>query len=275
MIRRNSGNLASYVTEQLSNGKLVFTPGDAEKALGISRGAFLDAAEKLQKRQLLLSPRRGFYVIVPPQYLNWGSPPPASFIDALMRHEKRPYYVGLLKAAEFHGASHHAVMEFQVITDKRLPNIRAGRTNIVFYFRKDMGAVSAGLEERKTDTGYMKISSAELTVLDLIRYPQANGGLDNVLTVLGELGSLLDSQKLIKLCRAYEAPVVQRVGYLLSLAGFRSGARDLCKYISARGALRWVELEPLLAKNSKLSPSVIERDKNWRVIVRRLPERDE
>lgn len=55
-----------------------------------------------------------------------------------MRHEGRPYYVGLLKAAELHGATHQAVMEFQVITDKRIPRISAGRSVLSFYYRKDM-----------------------------------------------------------------------------------------------------------------------------------------
>ena len=58
-----------------------------------------------------------------------------------MRHETHPYYVGLLKAAELHGATHHAVMEFQAISSKRLPKLRAGRNLIVFYFRKDMASV--------------------------------------------------------------------------------------------------------------------------------------
>ena len=45
---------------------------------------------------------------------------------------------------------------------------------IVFYFRKEMEAVTAGIEDRKTDTGTMKISPAALTALDLLRYPQAS-----------------------------------------------------------------------------------------------------
>src|SRR5205823_747771 len=50
----------------------------------------------------------------------------------LMRHEGHPYYVAFLKAAELHGATHQAVMEFQVATDKRLPRILAGRSIITF-----------------------------------------------------------------------------------------------------------------------------------------------
>src|ERR1700720_1835083 len=93
---------SSYLTHLLSNGRVVFSREEAQKALGVSQGALLDAAERQQRKQHLVSPRRGFYVIVPPQYLAWGAPPPPWYIDDLMPHEGRPYYVGLLNAAELH-----------------------------------------------------------------------------------------------------------------------------------------------------------------------------
>ena len=98
----------------------------------------------------------------------------------VMRHEGRPYYAGLLKAAELDGATHQAVMEFQIVTYKRLREIRAGRSAIAFYYRKDMASVGGGIEDRKTDTGRTKISSVELTVLHLVHYPHAAGGIDNL-----------------------------------------------------------------------------------------------
>ena len=192
---RRSG-LSRYVSGLLSAGRTVFTAEEAEQALGVGHGAFLDAAERLQRREALLNPRRGFYVVVPPQYASWGGPPPAWYTDALMRHEGQAYYVGLLKAAELHGATHQAVMEFQVVSAKRLPKIRAGRNLFVFYFRKNVEAVTAGIEDCKTDTGTMKISSAALTALDLLRYPQASGGIDNVATVLSDLGQKIDTGQL-------------------------------------------------------------------------------
>src|SRR6202795_3305186 len=195
---------SSYMTRLLSTGRVVFSREEARQALGVSDGALLDAAERQQRKQHLISPRRGFYVIVPPQYLSWGAPPPPWYIDDLMRHEGRPYYVGLLKAAELHGATHQAVMEFQIVTNKRLPVIRAGRSPIAFYYRKDMAAVSEGIEDRKTDTGRMKVSSVELTLLDLVRYPHASGGLDNIATIIADLAACIDSEKLAKLSGKFE-----------------------------------------------------------------------
>ena len=126
MLHDQRSALSRYVSSLLSSGRTVFTAEEAEQTLGVGHGAFLDAAERLQRRKALVNPRQGFYVVVPPQYASWGAPPPAWYIDALMRHESQAYYVGLLKAAELHGATHQAVMEFQVISAKRFPKIRVG-----------------------------------------------------------------------------------------------------------------------------------------------------
>ena len=274
MLHDQRSALSSYVSGLLSSGRTVFTAEEAEQAIGVGHGAFLDAAERLQRREALLNPRQGFYVVVPPQYASWGAPPTAWYIDALMRREGQAYYVGLLKAAELHGATHQAVMEFQVVTAKRLQRIRAGRNLIVFYFRKDMDAVTAGIEDRKTDTGTMKISSAALTALDLLRYPQASGGIDNVATVLSDLGQKIDPGQLAVLSEAVERPVVQRLGYLLEHLGHDTLTGSMLDTLRARGSLPWTELDRREAQDPDFAPEPRQRDLRWRVIVRRVPQRD-
>ena len=275
MIHDQRSALSTHIASLLSAGRVVFTSTEAEKALGISRGAFLDAAERLQRRKHLLSPRHGFYVIVPPQYASWGAPPPTWYIDALMRHEGEPYYVGLLKAAELHGASHQAVMEFQIITGKRLPKIHAGRNLIAFYFRKDMAVVAAGIEDRKTDSGAMKLSCVELTMLDLLRYPQAAGGIDNIATILADLGSNIDADRLAALSETAERPVVQRLGHLLDRLGHGEATTRMLEALSKRADFPWTELNRSAARDPDFAPTPSERDPRWRVIVRRVPEVDE
>ncbi len=276
MLHDQRSALSGYVSGLLSAGRTVFTAEEAEQALGVGRGAFLDAAERLQRRKALLNPRQGFYVVVPPQFASWGAPPPAWYIDALMRDEGRAYYVGLLKAAELHGATHQAVMEFQVISAKRLPKIRAGRNLIVFYFRKDMEAVKAGIEDRKTDTGTMKISSAALTALDLLRYPRASGGIDNVATVLSNLGQKIDPEQLAAISvTVEERPIVQRLGHLLDRLGHGALSGPMLKALRARGSVPWTELDRQEAGDVDFAAEPRERDPRWRIIVRRAPEPDE
>ena len=274
MIYQRRSAFSTYLTERLSAGRVVFTASEAQEALGIGPGALLDAAERQQRRKHLIRPRRGFYVIVPPQFLRWGAPPPSWYIDALMAHSKRPYYVGLLTAAELHGASHQAVMEFQVITDRQLAAIRAGRSNIVFRYRKGMEAVANGVDEHKTDTGYMKIASVELTALDLLRYPRGAGGLDHIATVLVDLGPRIDPGRLAALSRAFERSVAQRLGHLLERLGYGERTHELHEALTRSGPTFWVELDPLEGARRDFTAAVVERDKHWRVKARKPPEPD-
>ena len=74
----------------------------------------------------------------------------------------------------------------------------------------EMEAVTAGIEGRKTDTGTMKISSAALTALDLLRYPQASGGIDDVATSLSDVSLGVEKSRLA-------ARVESRSGMLVDL----------------------------------------------------------
>ncbi len=274
MIHDRRSALSAYASGLLSAGRTVFTAEEARDALGVGHGAFLDAAERLQRREALLNPRQGFYVVVPPQFAAWGAPPPTWYVDALMRHEGQAYYVGLLKAAEFHGATHQAVMEFQVVSAKRLPRIRAGRSLIAFYFRKDLGPVAAGVESRKTDTGVMKVSSAALTALDLLRYPQASGGIDMIDTVVADLALKIDPDQLAALSGAVERPVVQRLGHLLEHLGHEALTGAMREALRSREPLPWTELDRQARADPDFRREPQKRDPRWRVVVRGAPESD-
>ncbi|HET7804555.1 MAG TPA: type IV toxin-antitoxin system AbiEi family antitoxin [Pseudolabrys sp.] len=275
MILQARSSLSNFATSLQSEGRVTFTRAEAIATLGITEAAFLKAAARLQKRHMLFNPRHGFYVAVPPQFLSWEAPPPAWYIDALMRHEERPYYVGLLKAAELHGASHHAVMEFQVVTDRQLRKIRAGRSWITFYFRKDLESVRAGIVDHKTDTGSMKMSGPDLTALDLLRYRHAAGGIDAVATVMTDLAERIDGQKLAAMSAHFERACRQRLGYLLDRLGHAERANPLHDRLFEKGVVPWVSLEPEPRKATKSESKPIERNERWRVVVQRHPEIDE
>ena len=254
---------------------MVFLRDDAQQALCIGRRAFLGAAERLQRKGYLLSPRHGFYVIVPPQFHAWGAPPPSWYIDRLMNFEEQNYYVALLKAAELHGASHQAVMEYQVVTNKRIPKLESGRSWVTFHYRKEMETVLDAIEEYKTDTGTLKVSSTELTLFDLLRYPHAGGGFDNVATVLTALAGRIKPRRLVELVPAFEKSIVRRLGYLLDVLGFEQKTQTLYKSLTRDSDFPWIELEPVQYRDAELLPGPLERNRRWHVIVRRIPEPDE
>lgn len=274
MMLEARSSLSTYLIDLQAEGRLTFTRDEGIRALGVTADAFLKAAARLQKRRMLLNPRHGFYVAVPPQFTSWGAPPPAWYIDALMQHEGRPYYVGLLKGAELHGATHHAVMEFQVVTDQQLRKVRAGRSWITFHFRKDLDSVLDGVVERKTDTGIMKVSSPELTALDLLRYIHVAGGIDAVATVLADLGGKIDGRTLAALAVHFDRSCVQRLGYLLDRLGHADRAQALYGQLTARKPIPWVGLEPVKRGASVPAETPVERNERWRVSVQRYPEVD-
>jgi len=273
MIPKSATTLATYLEELASSGGTTFTRQDAMEALGVSHGAFLDAAARLKKRGHIFAPRRGFHVITPTRFLKSRAPPPSWYIDAMMAEAGRPYYMGLLKAAELHGAAHQAVMEFQVVTDRQWKSIRAGRSKLAFHFRRDMEGIAVGVERRKTDTGSMRISSPALTTLDLMRYPHAGGGIGHVASVLDELAGRIDPTRLDALVPKFERSVVQRLGYLLDFLGQDALAACLERHLHD-GMTPWVELEPRKG-GASVADEARERSARWHIIVRGPIEVDE
>lgn len=279
MMLKAQASLPDYLAHLQAGGRVSFTRNEALEALRLSDATFLKSTARLQRKHMVISPRQGFYVAVPPQFLSWGAPPPSWYIDALMQHEGRPYYVGLLKAAELHGATHHAIQEFQVVTDRQLPRIRAGRSYLTFYFRKSIEPVLIAIERRKTDTGSMAVSSVELTCLDLVRYSHATGGLDAMATVLSDLGEKVNGEKLAVIAPHFERATIQRLGYLLDHLGHTAAAEPLHHKLFVQSSVPWVKLEPARGKNrivlTEEEGEPAERNTRWHVVAQRLPEIDE
>jgi len=224
------------------------------------------AAWRAQRDGRLIQPRNGFFVIIPAEYRAVGAPPPAWFIDDLMRFEQLRYYVGLLSAASIYGASPQAVQEFQVIVPLSQRPIVAGRLRIRFLMRADIDG--AATRDHQTPTGKMKVSSVEQTALDLVRYSDAAGGWDNLAAVLVELAPQLDSKDLLQIAKKQrQAGPLQRLGYLLQLVGAEGPARALAPEIERR-ASHYRALDP------KMPTTNAERNERWRVLVNRPIELD-
>src|SRR6266516_4543383 len=84
----------------LAAGRYIFTLAEAQKALGPEDSAAVyTGLSRLRRRHEVFSPAHGLYVAVPPEYRNRGVVPAEWFVDAMMSHLARPYYVGLLTAA--------------------------------------------------------------------------------------------------------------------------------------------------------------------------------
>ena len=198
-------------------------------------------------------------MIVPPEYKAAESIPPSWFIRDLMAFFGRPYYVGLLSAAAFHGAAHQAPHELQVVTDGALRSIELGRVRIRFV--KKARASETPTVGIKTPTGDINVSTPEATALDLIRYVEHAGFLPNVAVVLGELAERLDPVALVRAAEADGEPAyAQRLGYLLDRLGHAKLTVSLHEWIQGKAT----RVTPL---RSDLPISGAPRDRRWRVAV--------
>ena len=260
-------SLPDYVDWLQQSGRYTFLSQEARDECGLSPVAFKHAARRLVLQARLATPRRGFFVVVPLEYRSTGAPPPAWYIDALMKFHGRPYYVALLSAAALHGAAHQQPQEFQVVTDEVLRPATAGKNRLRFFFKKR--AAQTLVTVVKTETGSMRVSSPEVTAVDLVRYPPAAGGLGNIVTVLSELAERIDAERLVEAARAEsDVAAAQRTGFLLDQAGAAEKTEVLARWIEERGP-RTIRLRP----ERDVAGAV--KSSRWRVLVNEQFEIDE
>jgi predicted transcriptional regulator of viral defense system len=214
-----------------ASGRYVLTRDQAMKALGVSEEALKKAVRRLVTKRRVAVPHRGFYVIVPMEYRDAGSPPPSWFIDDLMKFHGQPYYVGILSAAALHGAAHQQPQEFQVVTNAQLRPAVAGRSRIRFFQKMHLERTPTAAV--KTETGTMRVATPEATSLDLFRYLKGAGHLGHVVTVLAELAEKMDPQRLIEAARAEgEVSNAQRLGHVLDRVGATELVAALLSWIA-------------------------------------------
>lgn len=258
-------HLSDYIAHLLSKGELLLKKASALESLGKSDAAVRNSIKRHVAKKKLLPLFRGYYLIIPPEYATLGFVPPELFIDDLMKEIGVSYYIGLLSAAGFHGASHQAVQVFQVVVNKRLKPISLGRTKVVFYYNKALQEVLT--QQLKTDRGPLTISTPEATAFDLIKYFHQSGNLSHVATVLKELGETLHKTKLQGPLNDYPFSCAQRLGYLLDLTGHDAITEGLAKFIKERDL-------PFIALRPSHNIRSVEKNLKWHLFINERIETD-
>lgn len=256
----------------MMHGRYIFTKEDVIN-LGMhnNKDSLKKALYRAQGKGIIMSPWQNFYVAIPMEYRLKGEVPPSFYIDQLMRFVGREYYVSLLSAAMFNGAGHQRAMVFQVtVQGKQIRSAIKNGTLLDFNLKKEIPYLY--INKVKVQTGYINVSSPELTALDLVSQEEKVGGLSRVTELLIELTENIkwDEGK-IALLDYFNAPVVQRLGYLLDLIEEADLANDLMRLAKqAKKIVRKVRL-----KQSKPETENMEIDKKWKIIVNQKIETDE
>jgi predicted transcriptional regulator of viral defense system len=154
----------------------------------------------------------------------------------------RPFYVGILSAAQYHGAAHQRPQAYQVVTDRPIRPIVCRGVGVRFFVKRNPARTP--IQQIKGVTGFIPVSTPEATAVDLVHYVRQAGGLDRVLTILQELAERLDAKLLVRSAEANgQLASAQRLGWLLEKAGFADKAAPLAQWVQRRKPLP-AKLEP-------------------------------
>ena len=262
----------SWVENLQSTGNYAFSLNLIQNQLSaFSDTAIKSSLSRLTKKGLILSIHKGYYLIIPPQYKSKGILPPALYLDAFMKELNRPYYLALLSAAAYHGASHQQPQEFFVVTTLPVlrPTYKKG-LKVNYVSKKELPEKL--IETKKTEAGYLKISTPILTATDLIQYEKRIGGINRVATVLNELTEVIKPEMFTNyLLDNTPISALQRLGYLLEYEFNNHSLADALFHSLITNEAKLFRI-PLKASGKKNGFS---SENRWKVIVNTSIEIDE
>lgn len=265
-------HLTDYIRQLQAHGEICFTSEQAAEALDISQQALNVSLSRTRGKGAIATVAKNFHVIIGPEHQILGCLPPNYFIDFLMKHWQNNYYVCLLNAAECYGAAHQKPQIYQVMTSKRIRPIRCGKVAIDFIYKKSLADLPTNNFEGPT--GYYKVSSPELTAMDLLLYPERVGGINRIATILAELIDSIEIDKLLELAKlTKQLNWLQRLGYILEQIMDQSAEQRQVMIISAlkeyllKQSPRFVQLVSGEIKNKP-------KNNDWHIIVNTKVEGD-
>lgn len=271
-IDRERETLARWIEQRLYRGFYTFTYQDVEKEFPSWDSSYISTAlNRIIRQNKIISPTRGFYVLIPVEYALSGLVPATFYVDQMMSYLERDYYVGLLNAAGFYGAAHQRPQTFTVINNGA--SIRDGvRAGINFVFINKSHIDSQFIRQHKTKLGSINVSSPELTAIDLIDNQSKVGGLNRVCTVMNELVDSLDFSNVDdSLFKIYGIPIYQRLGYILDVILEEA---DLAESLYNRLKSLNISFRKTVFKTGKKTVGCNINEK-WKIIINQEIEIDE
>lgn len=254
--------MSEYIEQLLAKGRCTFTLDEAQKTLGKSRAAIILSIEHLKQQQKVVSPAKGFYAIVPPEYRIYGCLPAEYFIPYLMDFWQESYYVCLVTAASYHGATHQQPQTFQVMVKQYRKSISCGKVKVDFIANKHIEICPT--QSITTQRSKLIVATPETTAMDLLNYPRQCGGLNRIATMLDELREVMQEKRLLMLLEiASHHFWKQRLGYVLEKLGAEHLASIILQHLHK---LKRVDYIPLDISHSAKDYAKCTKNIQWKII---------
>lgn len=264
--------LQKWIKDRAIHGFPTFSIEDVrETGMYSSEQNLQNELYRLCSNKTIASVYRGFYVIIPVQYVLRGSVPATYYIDQLMAYLSKPYYVCMLSAAELLGAAHQRPQQFSVMTTFPKRRVVSTRNVIIDWFYREELPEDA-LITKNTETGTIRISNPLLTAADLVQYQQHVGGLSRVATILEELSEQINIKSQFASLASFVKKVTwQRLGYILEhVVEENELADELYEQIrNLPGSLMYMPLSTSAENNTS------ERNSRWKININVQIEKDD
>jgi predicted transcriptional regulator of viral defense system len=264
--------LRHWIDELPKKGKTSFSLKEAENQFSDkSIDSVRRTLARLSKENKIHSVWKGFYTISLPEYGLKGIAPPIDYIDQLMKHLDKDYYVALLTAASYAGASHQAPQVFQVVCDSILHTQNKDGMKIVPIYKKKIP--DNYVTKINSRTASVNVSTPELTAIDLLIYAKKAGGINQVATVLSELTEKINFRNVdIDFFDRVPAAIVQRLGYLLDEVLCEKASADDLHKIAIKSKI--VFQPTLLVADKASNKRVMSKSAKWKININYEVESD-
>lgn len=209
------GAVAEFVRELQSYEEYLFSTTELHTKVSAPESSVKKELARLVADNQIINLRKGFYLILPPSYQHYKKLPLEFYIDKLFKSLNKPYYVAHYSAAASYGASHQQIQQDYIITEP--PALRdIAKGNIALRFFNSSVWPKGNVLDKKSRTGYFKISSPALTFADLLENQNNLGGINRMLAILEELCESITKQDLEELLAWYDnKSTLQRMGFLM------------------------------------------------------------
>lgn len=215
---------ARYVFSEKEFAKLTGRPaGGMASQMALQRLAASRYVVRIHKRP-------GLWLIVPAEQAHYGAPPVDWWLDGFMQTQEPSYYLALLSAARFWGSSHYALQTTQVMVSRARRPLEVGKLRLEFTIKKDLAKTPVVRE--RTSNSFVRVSTREATLLDLIRHRSAIGGIEAVARIAHDLAPAMTVRGLTEALQALgQVPAAQRLGHVLDELGHERLASAVEKWL--------------------------------------------
>jgi len=256
---------ADYFDNLVNNNQYTFSLTDLKGHFHLPDKSLFQGLYRHKKNNKIVQIRKGFYGILAHRVSTNKQLSYLEFLDDLMKNLGKNYYVAMINAAALHGAAHQPPQIAYVFTIPPVPrNVKSQK----LFFLSKSSINQNFLMQKKTQTGFINVSSPELTALDLCTYIW-KFGVNRVSTILIELCETINPISLKKTADEYgNVSAIQRLGYILEEFTHNDKLINALQTVLKKNKTFYIPLSPHKEKKGNYN-------KKWKIIENMQIEPDE